>query len=158
DLLLSLASKYKNSTFINLMDNVEGAEKLYKRVKQMNLTNLLVAALPDTVDDTLTHKLVESPEFFRYQFIDLEEFLLLIGTLDDRESFNRMLGEIISSSVTTFIQLPSAQTMSLAFSTFYPADIFDGRNSKELTKEDLYLHDNHPFNFYKNGEIKIIRE
>lgn len=69
DLLLSLASKYQKSTFVNLMDSEEVAESLYEEVKKRNLSNLVITALPDGVDDSFTLKLVESPEFLRYQFI-----------------------------------------------------------------------------------------
>ncbi len=66
----SLAHKYHNSTFVAMVDNdAHKAAQLYDKVKTEQLTNLVVTNL--TVDHKFTSKLVESPEFFRYQYIGM---------------------------------------------------------------------------------------
>ncbi|XP_070556270.1 uncharacterized protein [Ptychodera flava] len=157
DILLTLASKYPNSTFISMLDNSEDAEDIFQKVKSRNLSNTLVTALVTGIDESFAWKLVESPEFLRYQFIDIFQFFEMIESPETRESFNQMLGAIIASGVTTFIQMPSAETLSMAYSIFFP-DAYDGQGKSQEVRYEQYMHENHPYPFYRNAEVKIIHE
>ena len=65
---LALASKYTNSTFVTLIDNDPSlAEKLHQSIQTRNLKNVALTNI--TIDASIVNKLVESPEFLRYQLL-----------------------------------------------------------------------------------------
>ena len=65
---LTLAAKHPNCTFLAMVDSDPAQSlDLYSRVKEAELHH--VAVVNVTLEDTVTSKLVESPEFFRYQLI-----------------------------------------------------------------------------------------
>ncbi|KJE94967.1 hypothetical protein CAOG_05503 [Capsaspora owczarzaki ATCC 30864] len=82
-------------------------------------------ALPNNVicearlDPEFVHKLFESPEFMRYQLVSQDAWLTAL-VANSATSFDVMMGELLSTAMTTFIQMPSSQLLSLAFTTFFP--------------------------------------
>ncbi|XP_077991501.1 uncharacterized protein LOC144445732 [Glandiceps talaboti] len=118
---------------------------------------MIVTALVDGIDEIFAAKLVESPEFLRYQFIDIHEFFELVEGLNSREKFNHMIGAVLSSGVSTFIQLPSAETLSLAYSIFFPT-ANNGWEDSGMSDDMKYMYENQPSPVHKNAETRLIRE
>ena len=66
--ILKLSGKYRNSTFVHLVhDNEKQAKQQHAEAKSINVSNLVVASL--TLDHTFSEKLMNCPDFFRYQLI-----------------------------------------------------------------------------------------
>ncbi len=66
-LSIALASKYTNSSIISMTDSAADAESHLKEVKRLGLWNNVIT--DSRVDEDFSRKLVESPDFLRYQFI-----------------------------------------------------------------------------------------
>ncbi|CAH1773495.1 unnamed protein product [Owenia fusiformis] len=154
--IASLAAKYLNSTFVTLQNTNSTAYDIYHKAKEGNIVNLAICQ--NTLKESLTAKLRQSPEFLRYQLLGSNQFLEMMRT-NYRSEFDNMLGNIISTGLTTFIQVPSSKVLSLAMSTFLP-HAFDGENTQAAYKpsKDLYNSAFHPKPVYKNTEFKLIGE
>ncbi|XP_071485667.1 uncharacterized protein [Diadema antillarum] len=150
-LMFSLAAKHPNSTFVGVTGSEREVERQHKVLAQRGINNTIIASIP--ADLAFARNLASSPDFLRYQYMGLGNFLSFI-TSNKREIVQTTLGNIISTGVTTFLQLPSSQMLSLAITTFYP-DAVRGR----LTEgKDLYLADKHPLPPFKNAELRLVKE
>ena len=70
DLILKLAGHYPHSTVLHLMDeDPTTAKSQYESARKANLSNLVIGSLK--LDHMFASKLVQSPDFFRYQFIGM---------------------------------------------------------------------------------------
>ncbi|XP_013403378.1 uncharacterized protein LOC106168754 [Lingula anatina] len=157
EMIKLLAKHYKNSTFISLHSELEEAEKLYQETWKMNVTNIVITSL--AVDQDFTTKLLQSPDFLRYQYFGVQAFLDSVMTMGDDE-FNLMVGQMIANGVTSFFQLPSAEMLSLAFATFFP-ESFTGRplrGNGTLDRKDIYYLKHHPAPVFENAELKMLGE
>ncbi len=70
DLILKLAGHYPHSTVLHLVDeDPTTAKSQYGSARKVNLSNLVIGSLK--LDHMFASKLVQSPDFFRYQFIGM---------------------------------------------------------------------------------------
>ncbi|XP_072169956.1 uncharacterized protein [Diadema setosum] len=150
-LMFSLAAKHPNSTFVSVTGSEREVERQHKVLAQKGINNTIIASIPP--DLAFARNLASSPDFLRYQYMGLGNFLSFI-TSSKRDVVQTTLGNIISTGVTTFLQLPSSQMLSLAITTFYPDAVRD-----RLTEgKDLYLLDKHPLPPFKNAELRLVKE
>ncbi|XP_050400910.1 uncharacterized protein LOC126817803 isoform X2 [Patella vulgata] len=148
-ILTYLASSYINSTFVAMRDR-DGENEVLYNTTVYNKTINNIAVTNQILDTDFTDKLLHSPDIFRYQFIGYTEFLRSIGR-QMRSEFDSMLGNILSTGVTTFLQVPSAQILSLSAATFYP-DIFSHED------QSLHLSEIHPLPPFITAERDLIYE
>ncbi|XP_065176064.1 uncharacterized protein LOC135805873 isoform X1 [Sycon ciliatum] len=146
-----LAAAYRNSTFISLEASMKTAFKQQKRLDELKITNMVIGSIES--DQNLLRKLLESPDMMRYQMIGIDYFLDMIKRFT-RVNFNQMLGSLFSTSVSSFVQVPSAKMISLAFLTFYP-EVPSGIGPSE---SGSFLLAKHPSPAYENAELRMIGE
>ncbi|XP_041360158.1 uncharacterized protein LOC121376378 isoform X2 [Gigantopelta aegis] len=147
---LHLAKSFLNSSFIALSEDIVTGQEMYNAAIKKNISNFVATVL--SVDTVFTSKLLKSPDILRYQFVGYNEFLRVLQ-LFPREAFNLYIGQILSTGLSTFIQIPSSKILSLAASTFYP-EVF-------LTKPfslQVYSADSHPLPIFRDAESKLLYE
>ncbi|CAI9725747.1 Hypothetical predicted protein [Octopus vulgaris] len=116
-IITELATVYKNSTFIAMVQDNLTANNIYKISESKFLDNLAITV--NRFDNIYIRKLLKSPEFLRFQYIGYESFLNLVDSYS-KQQLNSMLNILISLSISTVILQPSAKILSLAMVTFYP--------------------------------------
>ena len=73
--MFKLAGRYNRSTFVQLVHNNKNvATSQFREAKSMNLSNLAVASL--NIDAGFGKKLMNCPDFLRYQFIGIRNVSL----------------------------------------------------------------------------------
>ncbi|XP_072025931.1 uncharacterized protein [Amphiura filiformis] len=156
-LSIALAAKYTNSTIISMADDAADAESHLKEVKRLGLWNNAITE--SRLDEEFSTKLVESPDFLHYQFIGLYQYLLLLQEegATSSDTLATLMGNLLSSAVTTFIQLPSSQVLSLAVATFFP-EMLNGTKFVHMSPQEQFLRASHPLGPYRNAEIHLIKE
>ncbi|XP_005110315.2 uncharacterized protein LOC101864487 [Aplysia californica] len=126
----SLAVGSPNSTFLLARPTHLQASHLSDVLNADGLTNCLSLRLPVTA--SYTNNIMKSPDIFRYQYFDFLQLLFATGSTagsvagyEDDVEFQVKVGEILASSVTSFITLPSPEILSLAATTFFPGTFLD---------------------------------
>eukprot|EP00057_Strongylocentrotus_purpuratus_P008891 XP_011663365.1 PREDICTED: uncharacterized protein LOC100889941 isoform X1 [Strongylocentrotus purpuratus] len=151
-LSISLATKYPNSTFILVAGSQREVERRQDDLDERNISNAVVIRMG--VEMSFTSNLVSSPDFMRYQYIGVDQLFTLM-TMNKPSVLKFMFGDIVSTGVTTFFQMPSAQMFSLAISTLYPEILC---NFKETESMDSFQASSHPLPLFKNFELRLLKE
>ncbi|XP_062506504.1 uncharacterized protein LOC134183072 [Corticium candelabrum] len=146
---LPLAAAFPNSTFISLESSRKSARKHFETIKAKKLFNNVVGNIAS--DSTLLRKLLESPDFLRFQFIGLDKFLQMITEMN-KDDIGLMLGELFATGLTTFVQMPSSQALSLALSTFFPTLM------PCLVGQKSFMREDHPLAVFKYTETRLAAE
>jgi hypothetical protein len=85
------------------------------KLKREKVTNNMVCK--DAPVASLFRKLVESPELFRYQVWSGSLLDLIVE--EEAAMAGKLLGDMLSSALTTFLYVPSDVHVSLAMTTFF---------------------------------------
>ena len=114
---MAIASKFPNDTVISVEADAALAKGHWKEIKRNNgpFNNIVCNMNPGA---TLFGKLLESPEVLRYQFAGWPHLKTFLGS--DVGKLGEILGTAFGTGVTTFLQLPSTRSLSVAFATLYP--------------------------------------
>jgi hypothetical protein len=123
------------------------------------------------IDASMLTKLYESPEFVRYTILTGDvviEHMLKQNTYTDLQD---PMGKMLSTSLTTFLSMPSARAISLSLQTFFHhkhahndhndhniVELYnDGRKDVEVNVEMAsYVLSAHPRPRYQNAEMQIL--
>lgn len=104
ELSMAIASAFPRSTVVSLEGSRALAQRHAEQIDALGLKNNVVCVQP--VDASFVHKLFESPEFLRYQMLREAPLLHALAQLPVAE-FGLLLGEALSTSLSTFIQVPA---------------------------------------------------
>eukprot|EP00049_Salpingoeca_infusionum_P002699 m.59005 g.59005 ORF g.59005 m.59005 type:complete len:1652 (-) comp11742_c0_seq1:312-5267(-) len=125
---MDVAAEFPQGTVLSMDFHRERSHAHWNAIKERSLFNNLVSAYSTNYDHAWNF--YKSPEMFRYQFLSwrhLRELMRIdakVFGVDDvgipSEELARTLGTLISTSVTTFIQLPSPALVSMALMIFFP--------------------------------------
>jgi len=116
---LLVARAFPNATVLSLEPDARACDAHLAATLRGRLFNNLIARtgpLPETV-----RRIYDSPEFFRYQLASMDLAAMLLPGANGGLSFERtqqMVGTLLSLAATSFIRMPSAASLSLAFTTF----------------------------------------
>ena len=116
---MRLAAKFPNDTIISVEENEKKATGHWKHIKANEgpFNNIVCNMKPGV---TLMSKLLESPEVLRYQFVGLEHVLSYLTDAKQIAELGETLGTAFGTGVSTFLQLPSTRSLSVAMATLYP--------------------------------------
>ena len=103
----------------------------------------------------LLRKLYESPEFIRWQVFGGNLVLDHMYDSNGPDAMKEALGYVMSTGMTTFLSLPSAQALSLGLYMFYHADDDMGTIRRDEDSVDFSLS-SHPRPRYMQAEMQII--
>eukprot|EP00106_Octopus_bimaculoides_P015303 XP_014782745.1 PREDICTED: uncharacterized protein LOC106878138 [Octopus bimaculoides] len=153
-IITELATIYKNSTFIAMVQDNVTADNIYKISESKFLDNLAITV--NRFDNIYIWKLLKSPEFLRFQYIGYESFLNLVDSYS-KQQLNSMLNIMVSLSISTFILQPSAKILSLAMVTFYPESQWNPYQTEHPDESQIsFRSDNHPLNIFKITDQKLL--
>eukprot|EP00912_Choanoflagellata_sp_UC4_P000555 UC4_evm2s344 len=102
--------------------------------------------------NTISNATVLQNSYLDHQTLENTEKQLL--RCEPASQFSVLLGELLATAGTTFLQLPSSAKISLAFFTFFP-EAFHVDIQK---REDIYQKKNHPLREFVNSETRIVAE
>ncbi|XP_071119311.1 uncharacterized protein [Haliotis cracherodii] len=151
---VQLAPQYPNSTFVSLVSEADTATTLLQEVQEQNITNMVVNVMP--LDTTLVTKLMKCPDFLRYQYLGYDEILGLMNRVM-RPSFDLLIGQVIATGVTSFIQVPSGKILSLAAATFYREEfLHQDQQETGNNLSHLFHAERHPVTQFHNVENQFL--
>ena len=117
--LSTLVSKtYENATVISLEADEFCVEQHVRMLKTLGIKNNAVCQKKSGGDSLIFKNLYESPELFRFQAM-ATGFLDSFRDSDDLYQWGSAIGSMLSTSLTTFIGLPSSDIISLAMYIFF---------------------------------------
>ncbi|XP_046544822.1 uncharacterized protein LOC124255031 [Haliotis rubra] len=149
---VQLALQYPNSTFVSLVSASDTADTILQGLQERNITNLVLNVMP--LDSTLVTKLMKCPDFLRYQYLGYDEILGLMKRVI-RPNFDLLIGQVIATGVTSFIQVPSGKILSLATATFYPEEFLQ-QDQQQISQSQLFQADRHPVTQFRNVENQFL--
>ncbi|XP_067678747.1 uncharacterized protein [Haliotis asinina] len=150
---VQLAPLYPNSTFVSLVTASDLVDTILHELQERNITNLVLNVMP--LDTTLVTKLMKCPDFLRYQYLGYDEILGLMKRVM-RSNFDLLIGQVIATGVTSFIQVPSDKILSLATATFYPEEILQQDQQHSNNLSHLFQADRHPVTQFSNVENRFL--
>eukprot|EP00935_MAST-01C_sp_MAST-1C-sp1_P000902 g902.t1 len=164
-LSMALAERFPNATVIS----IEGKDDLVKSHLQAlerhaaagggssggELRNNIVCHT--SVDSDVITKLYESPEFMRFQILSgnlIDRLLKAQGKEGHLENFGKLLGQLLSCGMTTFVQMPSAQVLSLGLNTFFGPLLVPGTAGAAAV--GAYRVSAHPLSVFEHSEARLL--
>lgn len=112
---LLVASRFPLATVVSVEGDARLSDVHLARALRLNITNNLVCGTAP--DASLARKLFKSPEFVRFQVVS-GEFGDLLGRLGAAD-YGDMVGHLFGVAMSTFLSLPPARLLSLAFTTLF---------------------------------------
>ena len=121
-----IAQHYMNASVVSLERDMKKVHKHVSMLEALQIENNVVCSKGSDSDSTIFQRIYESPELFRYQLVArglLESF----ANTDDIAVWGSDLGSLLSSSLSTFLVVPSSRQVSLAMNLFLPTSIVGGQ-------------------------------
>lgn len=117
---LALARSFPEATVLSIEGDEESTNAHLAASLRGGILNNIIAR--GAVDAELFRRLHDSPEFFRYQALsqDLTSMLLKAGMKGSTgiSSLQSAIGTMLAVAATSFLRMPPAALLSLAFTTF----------------------------------------
>jgi hypothetical protein len=158
------ALKYPNATIISLESNLLNTQRHVEMINKLEIENNAVCwtgasqsskssspfstmnsnskSNANSLDQgtqnhaTIVKHIYESPELFRFQVIGETMFDSYMNSLDLNE-WGTEMGAILSSALTSFIEVPSPDLISLAMETFFAHDLIELKSDAMLSLRGL---------------------
>ena len=114
-LSLLVAHMYPEATVVSVEGDQALSDIHLARALKLNVTNNVVCGVAS--DAALLKKLFRAPEFMRFQVLtgDFLDLLTKHGTTE----YGTIVGHMFGVAMTTFLSVPPAPLLSLAFTTFF---------------------------------------
>ena len=144
------AQTYADSTVVSVLEDDDVANAVTQQIVDTEQWNHVLCTSGNSarVEDLALH-LYESPELMRYSYFDGVE----VYEDSTKKQFGKIIGNLFSSSLTSFVKIPTAKQVSLAWELFFsPPPAMDGQpNSKKANKQNFDIA-RHPTKFFENFE------
>jgi len=146
---MQVAKAFPNATIISVETSSTKTAAHYRMLKRHRLWNNLVCNSSLGLTDTLAKHLYESPELLRFLLLRRDVLSLLAD--EDPSLAGKALGMITSSSITTFLRVPTAQHVSLTMALF-------SRRDRGFTSPYSLQLSSHPLPFFKHFASHLLYE
>jgi hypothetical protein len=112
---LRVAEAFPEATVISVEEDAGLTDIHAAQVMRRQLFNDVVCR--HSLNDEVTSSLLRSPEFLRFSIVSPDVVSLLRRW--DRKNVERFLGGAIATAASSFLKVPSAESLSIAFTTLF---------------------------------------
>ena len=144
-LSLGVAQRYPRATVVSVTASDVGATEHLEAIARLNVSNSRVCKNSD-VGYPLLSTFYESPEFLRYQVIGTH--ILDLVKMSDA---GKVLGKWLALALTTFLQMPTDEHLSLGLTLFGPSR--PAAFADSLSAFSMHFHPNEA---YTQGGVRLL--
>jgi len=131
NLSMALARAFPDDTIISTESDRKLSDGHWQHIANNAgpFNNVVCQIEPDT---NLLNKLLESPEVLRYQYLSWRYIKKFIQDREKAKAFGSRLGTAFATGVTTFLEVPSTRSISIAAAIAFPELVATQDRSKIL--------------------------